>query len=110
MSGLLSAGWFALGAFAVFSILLRLLSMPVAKGWIGERRVHARLKNSLPGDTYKLFQDITLIADDGTTQIDHLIVSKYGLFVIETKNMSGWIFGSERKPNWTQQYLSLIHI
>jgi Nuclease-related domain len=33
-------------------------------------------------------------ARNGTTQIDHVVVSIYGLFVIETKNMDGWIFGS----------------
>ena len=36
------------------------------------------------------------------TQIDHVVVSKYGVFVIETKNYSGWIFGSEKQKNWTQ--------
>ena len=33
---------------------------------------------------------------DGTTQIDHIFVSHYGVFVVETKNTSGWIFGNER--------------
>ena len=32
---------------------------------------------------------------DHTTQIDHVIVSRYGIFVIETKHMKGWIFGSK---------------
>ncbi|MEC7370234.1 MAG: nuclease-related domain-containing protein [Pseudomonadota bacterium] len=36
-----------------------------------------------------------------TTQIDNLLVSPYGLFIIETKNINGWIFGSENRPNWT---------
>jgi ribosomal protein L37AE/L43A len=40
---------------------------------------------------------------DGTTQIDHIIVSPYGIFVVDTKNMKGWIFGSERQKMWTQQ-------
>jgi hypothetical protein len=30
-------------------------------------------------------------------------VSKYGVFVIETKNMKGWIFGDENQKQWTQQ-------
>ena len=46
---------------------------------------------------------MTLPTEDGTTQIDHIIVSKYGIFVVETKNMNGWIFGSERQKMWTQQ-------
>lgn len=39
---------------------------------------------------------------NGTTQIDHVIVSRFGIFVIETKNMDGWIFGDEKNPQWTQ--------
>jgi hypothetical protein len=39
----------------------------------------------------------------GTTQIDHIFLSPYGIFVLETKNMSGWIFGSERQAQWTQK-------
>lgn len=35
--------------------------------------------------------------------IDHIIVSKYGVFVVETKNMKGWIFGGERQKTWTQR-------
>jgi restriction system protein len=39
-----------------------------------------------------------------TTQIDHTLVSPFGIFVIETKNKSGWIFGSETQANWTQVF------
>ena len=49
-----------------------------------------------------MFHDVTLPAGNGTTQIDHIIVSIYGVFVLETKNMTGWIFGSERNKTWTQ--------
>ncbi len=40
---------------------------------------------------------------DGSTQIDHIIVSEYGVFVVETKNMKGWIFGSPNQKTWTQK-------
>ncbi|WP_339385147.1 nuclease-related domain-containing protein, partial [Vibrio paracholerae] len=40
--------------------------------------------------------------EDGTTQIDHIVVSKFGVFVIETKYMKGWIFGSKDQKQWTQ--------
>ena len=45
---------------------------------------------------------IILPSANGTTQIDHLIISIYGLFIIETKNRKGWIFGSKEKSKWTQ--------
>jgi len=52
---------------------------------------------------YTIINDVTLpLEDGGSTQIDHIIVSNFGVFVIETKNMSGWIFGSEHQTKWTQ--------
>ena len=41
-------------------------------------------------------------ARNGTTQIDHVVVSPYGIFVVETKNYKGWIFGSADQAQWTQ--------
>lgn len=37
-----------------------------------------------------------------STQIDHIIVSPYGLFIIETKNHKGWVFGDVNSKVWTQ--------
>ena len=37
-----------------------------------------------------------------SSQIDHLIVSPYGIFVIETKNHKGWVFGDVNGKVWTQ--------
>lgn len=56
----------------------------------------------LDGDIYHRIHNLILPANGGTTQIDHVLVSVFGIFVIETKNMSGWIFGNERSPKWTQ--------
>jgi hypothetical protein len=52
---------------------------------------------------YRRVDNVILAADDGsTTQIDHLLVSRFSIFVIETKNMKGWIFGRAGDPRWTQ--------
>ena len=40
--------------------------------------------------------------NEDTTEIDVMMISKFGIFVLESKNYSGWIFGSENKKNWTQ--------
>ena len=40
--------------------------------------------------------------DKGSTQIDHIVVSKYGVFAIETKNYSGEIYGDDNREKWTQ--------
>jgi restriction system protein len=75
---------------------------PRIKGKTGERRVNRRILDGLDGDKYALLSDVTLTTDRGTTQIDQIIVSEYGIFVIETKNMDGWIFGSKTSEKWTQ--------
>ena len=72
------------------------------KGWLGE--VQGTLAHQLLLDTqvYHALNDVTLPTPDDTTQIDHVLVSRYGVFVIEAKNMEGWIFGSEQNAQWTQ--------
>ncbi len=39
---------------------------------------------------------------DKTTEIDILLICSKGIFVFESKNYSGWIFGNEANKNWTQ--------
>ena len=45
---------------------------------------------------------VTLRRNDGTTQIDHILISRYGVYVIETKNYKGWIFANPGHSMWTQ--------
>ena len=57
----------------------------------------------LDTNEYKVLHNITLQNTQGkTTQIDHIIVSIYGVFVVETKNYQGWIYGNEIDRQWTQ--------
>jgi hypothetical protein len=71
-------------------------------GAAGERRVNATLSRQLNEQDYILLEDLTLPTSHGTTQLDHIVLSRFGIFVIETKNMSGWIFGGENQARWTQ--------
>lgn len=73
------------------------------KGWLGEALVKLAAKLRLPTDTYHPIHNVTLPTEDGSTQIDHIFVSRFGVFLVETKNMKGWIFGSERQAMWTQK-------
>jgi ssDNA-binding Zn-finger/Zn-ribbon topoisomerase 1 len=83
-------------------ILVNIFKSCWFKGIFGEFIVN-RLLLKLPKSDYTLIKDVTLQTDDGTTQIDHVVVSKFGIFVVETKNMKGWIFGSARQKQWTQK-------
>ena len=76
---------------------------PKIKGARGEFRVSRRLRR-LDKKKYKIYNDIYLKVDDRITQIDHLIISIYGIFVIETKNYRGWIHGGEKSEYWSQTF------
>lgn len=78
------------------------LQSPWMKGMRGERRVDRALRAHLALRDYHVFGDLILPALNGVTQIDHVVVSRHGVFVIETKNMKGWIFGSADQAQWTQ--------
>ena len=90
-------------AILLIGVLMFLSRSNYVKGWFGELIVNLLATLFLNKKTYHLIKNVTLPTEDSTTQIDHIIVSKYGLFVVETKNMKGWIFGSENNAEWTQQ-------
>lgn len=76
---------------------------PMLKGKMGEGIVNLAAKLRLDSNTYELLKDVTIPTRDGkTSQIDHVILSVYGIFVVETKNYKGWIFGTAQDRQWTQ--------
>lgn len=87
----------------VLFVLVTIFRTPWFKGVLGEWFVNLIIKLSFKQPDYYLFKDVLLPTDKGTTQIDHVLVSRFGIFVIETKNMKGWIFGKENQAKWTQQ-------
>ena len=72
------------------------------KGWFGEKKTTFILWMSLNANVYRRNHNVIIPSKSGTTQIDHILVSPFGVFIVETKNMKGWIFGSENQSNWTQ--------
>lgn len=76
--------------------------MSALKGWFGEKKTAFSIWLSLDSKVYQRFHDLIVPSSNGSTQIDHLLVSPYGLFIVETKNKKGWIFGSGDQPKWTQ--------
>ncbi|MBH0006167.1 NERD domain-containing protein [Psychrobacter sp. SWN149] len=75
------------------------------KGVLGETVINVAMWLKLEKNVYHRLNGITLPRDNGgSTQIDHIIVSVYGIFVIETKNYKGWIYGSETQRQWTQSF------
>jgi hypothetical protein len=83
-------------------LVIAVVKSPWFKGLLGEALVKFAARLRLPSETYHPIHNVTLPTPDGTTQIDHIFVSRFGIFVLETKNMKGWIFGSENQAQWTQ--------
>jgi hypothetical protein len=70
-------------------------------GELGEYKINIQL-DQLPKDC-KYLNDLLIPnskSRTGYSQIDHLVISPYGLFVIETKNYSGEIKGKRDDKNW----------
>ncbi|MEB0012277.1 NERD domain-containing protein [Glaciimonas sp. Gout2] len=84
-------------------LIAAVVKSPWFKGVMGEAIVNISAKYFLNREDYHLIKNVTLPVEDGTTQIDHIIVSRFGIFVIETKNMKGWIFGDAKQKTWTQK-------
>lgn len=89
--------------FLPILFIILFLKTPWFKGWFGESIVNFLAWLLLDKNKYHLIKNVTLPVGNGTTQIDHIIVSVYGVFVVETKNMKGWIFGKPDQKTWTQK-------
>lgn len=83
----------------IISIVLKVLQ-PKIKGFIGEYKVSTKL-SFLSGE-YHIFDNVYLENNGYSTQIDHVIISPYGIFVIETKNYTGMIVGTTESEYWTK--------
>lgn len=77
-------------------------NVAIRKGEMGEALVREELK-SLPSNRYVVLHNVWLPMDDGgETQIDHVVVSRFGIFIIETKNWKGTIYANAKSPVWTK--------
>jgi len=93
----------------LFLVLRKLLASPSSKGRAGERSA-VRTINKLStkkGYGGKVLTNIYIPKETGdTSEIDILYITRKGLFVVESKNYAGFIFGSERNKNWTVTLLA----
>lgn len=82
-------------------------SIAIHRRWRAENRGEALVRHYLQeyckNKNAHLLNCITLRLEDGsTTQIDHILISTKGIFVIETKHYQGWIFGNPKSKAWAQ--------
>jgi len=93
--------------FSVVIIILKLLyayDYAKIKGAEGESIVANRLKK-LHKKKYVVINNILINTGNYTSQIDHVVISIYGIFVIETKHYNGWIHGHQNSEYWSQTFI-----
>ena len=69
-------------------------------GWFGEHWTRKALKN-LPKE-YIMLNNVFIYVDNYTHEIDHVIVSPYGIFSIETKQYNGYFTGDKYDKKWVR--------
>lgn len=86
--------------FVILALVIFLKSAQ-GRGKVGELKVRCIIGSNNPGKRY-VINDLTLANNGKTAQIDHVVINSNGVFIIETKNYSGTIYGSENQLEWTQ--------
>ena len=103
MDGLLTV--FLLLATATAAWLLLWPALPSIRERVAAWRVYSELKHALPASHYSVFRDVVPRGEqtggESATRIDFVVTSPYGVFVIDTCNLSGSIFGAEGDTDWT---------
>ena len=106
ITGKFSVAVFIISFFSciiAFSILFLIFSLPSVRGKMGESRVSKRLSKLANKYGGSVIDDVIIPGEnDKTSQIDHIYICNYGLFVVETKNYSGRIYGNDKQREWTQ--------
>lgn len=68
-------------------------------GRIGEEKAKEMIQSVMCDDDY-LFTNVKVEYDGKNTELDNIIVNKYGVFIIEVKNYSGYLIGEEDDYEW----------
>lgn len=96
---LISKSWYWLAPI----VLLIIFKSAWLKGLLGEFIINATTRLFLNKDKYHIVENVMLYTENGPFQIDHIMVSIYGVFVVNKKNLKGWIFGNKTQKIWTQK-------
>ena len=92
---------FLIALIVIALILPIIVKSPKVIGWIGEFIVKNTIGKTTKNKQY-VINDLILENDGKSSQIDHIVINQHGVWVIETKNYSGRIYGSENQLEWTQ--------
>ena len=95
--------------FIILAVVVILASLaaawektPAGKGFKGEQMVKKFIGGTIIGKQYVINDIMVTDEECKSSQIDHIVVNQNGIFVIETKNYSGTIYGKENAQEWVQ--------
>ena len=94
-------GYVLIGIGILVILVFVFLKTPTGKGVWGEFQVKLALGKNKTDKKY-VINNLLVVNEGKSSQIDHLIINQTGIFVIETKNYSGRIYGQENQREWTQ--------
>jgi hypothetical protein len=86
-------------------LLIFFLVSPRFRGDIAQNRVRRILAAGLEKSRYTVFNDVLVPSGGGTTLVDHVVVSRSGIFVIASQYARGWISGTEVQERWKGYHL-----
>ena len=89
-------------AIVSLALFVSFLRTPKGKGWLGELLIRFLIGTTKYGEKYVINNLIVADENGHTSQIDHIVINRGGIYVIETKNYSGRIYGQENQQEWTQ--------
>lgn len=95
---------YLIGLAVIILLVIRVNRSRIKGSW-GEYKVARQLKKLNP-EEYKVINRLLFRTEDRSSQIDHVVVSRFGIYVIETKNFKGWIHGADSSEYWVQSIYS----
>lgn len=87
----------------VVLIIFFILTETFFKGFIGETMISINLKKLIKKQGF-VINNLIIEENDKSNQMDHILISKKGIFCVETKNYSGTIYGDDKRKEWTQVF------
>lgn len=79
--------------------------IPALKAGIQGEEIISNYLNEL-SDEYLIVNNVNLNVNGRQTEIDSLVISSYGLWIIETKNYVGYLSGNAKDDRWQRERIS----
>lgn len=93
--------WFFIPVFIVIAIAVFFVS-PIGKGLTGKSVIRLFIGNNKPKKGKFVINDLTFSDGAHEVHVDHIVINKQGIHVIETENLAGIIYGKESDTEWEQ--------